>query len=304
MEDELLRGRVLPTGTRNNDSRVRNDEQPIGCEALLERWLLQLRCMERLTRHSVAMLLMACCFGRTLSAAPRDTQETLSIRGRPQVLHLYGARGGRPFLVSSGDGGWMHLGPHVAEVLAAVGNFVVGFDARAYLESFTSRDPLHPEDVSADYQVLVDFAARGSATKPILIGVSEGAGLSVLAAVDPTLKRAVAGVIGVGLPDRNELAWRWQDSIIYLTHGVPHEPVFSTAAIVERVAPVPLAAIHSTHDEYVPAPEVHRILDHACEPKRLWMVDAADHRFSDKLADFDERLREAIDWIAAWPARS
>jgi hypothetical protein len=304
MEDKLLRGRVLCGGTRNNDSRVRKDEQPTGWEALLERWLLHRLCMERLTRHSVAMLLMACCFARTLSAAPRDTQETLSIRGRPQVLHLYGARGGRPFLVSSGDGGWMHLGPHVAEVLAAGGNFVVGFDAKTYLESFTGRDPLHPEDVSADYQVLVDFAARGSVIKPILIGVSEDARLSVLAAVDPTFKRAVAGVIGVGLPDRNELAWRWQDSIIYLTHGVPHEPVFSTAAIVERIAPLPLAAIHSTHDEYVPLQEVHRILDHACEPKRLWMVDAANHRFSDKLADFDERLREAIEWIAAWPARS
>jgi len=247
---------------------------------------------------------MACCFARTLSAAPRDTQETLSIRGRPQVLHLYGARGERSFLVSSGDGGWMHLGPHVAEVLAASGNFVVGFDAKAYLESFTGRDPLGPEDVAADYRALVDFAARGSGMKPMLIGVSEGAGLSVLAAADLTLKPAVAGVIAVGLPDRNELAWRWQDSIIYLTHGVPHEPAFSTAAIVERVAPVPLAAIHSTHDEFVPAQEVRRILDHACEPKRLWMVDAANHRFSDKLTDFDERLREAIDWIAASAARS
>jgi hypothetical protein len=49
---------------------------------------------------------------------------------------------------------------------------------------------------------------------------------------------------------------------------------------------------------------VRRILDHACEPKRLWMVDAANHRFSDKLTDFDERLREAIDWIAASAARS
>jgi type IV secretory pathway VirJ component len=28
--------------------------------------------------------------------------------------------------VSSGDGGWIHLAPHVAEVLAAKGFFVVG----------------------------------------------------------------------------------------------------------------------------------------------------------------------------------
>ena len=33
-------------------------------------------------------------------------------------------------IISSGDGGWIHLGPHVAEVLAAKGYFVVGFDAK------------------------------------------------------------------------------------------------------------------------------------------------------------------------------
>lgn len=38
-----------------------------------------------------------------------------------------------------------------------------------------------------------------------LIGVSEGAGLSVLAATDPETKALVSGVIGLGLPDLNEL---------------------------------------------------------------------------------------------------
>jgi hypothetical protein len=47
-----------------------------------------------------------------------ETRETIDLRGRDQVLHLYGARGGTPVIVSSGDGGWIHLGPHVAEVLS------------------------------------------------------------------------------------------------------------------------------------------------------------------------------------------
>ena len=42
---------------------------------------------------------------------------------------------------------------------------------------------------------------------------------SVLAASDPITQQSIAGVIGIGLPDRNELGWRWKDSIIYLTHG-------------------------------------------------------------------------------------
>ena len=59
-------------------------------------------------------------------------------------------------------------------------------------------------------------------------------------------------MIGLGLPDLNELGWRWKDALIYLTHGTPNEPTFSVSAIVDRVAPVPLGAIHSTHDEFVP----------------------------------------------------
>ena len=230
--------------------------------------------------------------------------ETITIRGQTQSLRLYGTRGGPPVIVSSGDGGWIHLGPHVAQALSAKGFFVVGFDVKAYLESFTSgKVTLKPEDEPGDYKVLADFAARGSTQKPILIGVSEGAALSVLAATDPETKESIAGVLGLGLPEVNELGWRWKDSLIYLTHGVPNEPTFSTVAIVDRVAPTPLAAIHSTQDEFVPLSQVQKILDAAKEPKKLWIVKASDHRFSDNLAEFDRRLLEAIAWVTANVAR-
>jgi fermentation-respiration switch protein FrsA (DUF1100 family) len=77
-------------------------------------------------------------------------------------------------------------------------------------------------------------------------------------------------VIGLGLPDVNERI---------------------------QVAPMPLALIHSTGDEFVPVPEVQRVLQQAREPKRLWIVKASNHRFSNNLGEFDRRLLEAIDWI-------
>ena len=93
--------------------------------------------------------------------ARAQTTETIAIRGHTQSLRLYGPRAGTPVIVSSGDGGWMHLGPHVAEVLAARGFFVVGFDARAYLKSFTSgKVTLRAEDEPGDYKVLADYASR------------------------------------------------------------------------------------------------------------------------------------------------
>jgi len=245
----------------------------------------------------MALLLLAC---PSRSATASQARDTLVVRGQPQILHLYGTRGGRPVVVSSGDGGWIHLGPQVAEMLAAQGFFVVGFDVKAYLESFTSGSAtLRREDEPADYLAIVEYAARGSTQKPILIGVSEGAGLSVLAGTDPHTRAEIGGIIGLGLPDLNELGWRWRDAIIYVTHGVPREPIFSAESLIARVSPAPLAAIHSTHDEFVPVAEVERVMNAAAQPKRLWIVEASDHRFSDNMAELGRRLREAIDWAAA-----
>ena len=250
------------------------------------------------TRIQVAAAVVAAVLviGVRLSCA--ETRDTVRIRGQQQEVYVYGTRGADPVIVSSGDGGWIHLGVHVAEVLAARGYFVVGFDAKAYLRSFTDgRARLQVSDVPGDYEVLVEYAGRGSTKKPILIGVSEGAGLSVLAASEPAAQHAIAGVIGLGLPDTNELGWRWKDSLIYVTHSVPNEPTFSVSALVDKVAPIPLAAIHSTHDEFVPVAEAQRILERAGQPNRLWIVPAVDHRFSDNLPEFDARLLEAVTWI-------
>jgi len=250
-------------------------------------------------RRFFAALAIALAVPAAAVATTTSVMDTVSLRGHRLVLHLYGERGsGDPVIVSSGDGGWMHLAPHVAEMLAAKGFFVVGVDARAYLESFTSTAAtLRTEDEPRDYRTLIEYAARGSARKPLLIGVSEGAGLSVLAAGDPAARASLSGVIALGLPDLNELGWRWKDSVIYVTHGTPKEPTFSSAAVVDRLSPLPLAAIHSTNDEFVPLPEVRRVMQHAGDPKKLWVVTASNHRFSDNLPEFDRRLLEAIDWV-------
>lgn len=251
-----------------------------------------------LRRRLFALLLVATGIALSCRPAAADATETLVLRGRPQTLRLYGTRGQTPVIVSSGDGGWVHLGPDVATYLAGRGFFVVGFDTRAYLASFTSgKDALHADDVPTDYKALADFAFAASGKRPILIGVSEGAGLSVLAATAPATRSAISGVIGLGLPRVNELGWRWRDSLIYLTHGVPNEPTFETDAVIGRAAPTPIAIIQSTHDEFVPLSDVQRVVGAATGPNKLWVVDAVDHRFSNNLADFNRRLLEAIAWV-------
>jgi pimeloyl-ACP methyl ester carboxylesterase len=223
---------------------------------------------------------------------------SLSLRGKTLELRSYGERGHPPVLLASGDGGWVHLAPVSAPILAANGYFVVGLDTKQYLEAFTTdHGTLTPADVSRDFRALVDYVARGASAKPVLVGVSEGAGLAVLAATDPGVKQAVLGVVGLGLPDQNELGWRLRDSLIYLTHKLPAEPSFSVGDVVDRLAPLPLAQLQSRHDEYVPLDEARRLHERAGDPKRVWVIDAENHRFSGKAEEFARLLLEAVEWV-------
>ena len=251
-------------------------------------------------RIAVACGILVTLAVRGTCAQPSDQ---IILRGHPQRLHVEGPPAGDPIVISSGDGGWIHLAPNVAAFLAQRGYFVVGFDVKEYLSSFTTRDQtLSVNDEPGDYERLAQFATHITGKRPILIGVSEGAGLSVLAATDPQTKLAIRGVITLGLPDLSELGWRWKDALIYLTHRTPSEPTFSVARIIGNVSPVPLAAIHSRHDEFVPLEEAERVINNAREPKRFWIVDASDHRFSDNEAAFQSRLLDALAWVKSLAA--
>lgn len=246
-------------------------------------------------RHAAVLCLAMAC----VAWGPGAGSTTVWLRGRPLNVRLAGCRGRTPVIVSSGDGGWIHLAPEVAAFLERQGYFVVGVDVRAYLASFTAgRRGVSPREVQEDFLSFVDTAAAGGApAPPVLIGVSEGAALSVLAATAPEVKARVAGVVALGLPDVAELAWHWRDVLIYLTHRTPDEPTFSTRAIVGAVAPVPLVALHSTHDEYVPREEVESVMARANQPKQLWFVEGSDHRFGGNPAGFERRLLDALAWV-------
>ena len=121
------------------------------------------------------------------AGAASPATEAVTIRGQRQGLHVYGARGGPAAVVASGDGGWVHLGPDVAEFLSAQGYFVAGLDSKAYLSSFTHGETtLNPADVPRTSPS--SWTSRLGGTDGRLAGVSEGAGLAVLAATDDTVK--------------------------------------------------------------------------------------------------------------------
>ena len=241
-------------------------------------------------------LVLALALPAFQQTVPHSTH-TVILRGHSQQLQFYGDPSASPVIVSSGDGGWIHLAPQVAEWLSTRGWSVTGFDAKAYLSGWTGGTrPLSVDEVAHDYLMLVELASE-STPKPVLVGVSEGAGLSVLAAADPRVRDRIAGVVTLGLGDVNELAWRWRDSIIYLTKGTPREPSFHAGDFLTRISPAPLALLWSAHDEFVPPDEQARLAARARMPVRVWTTRAVDHRFSDNMGGLEANLSQALEWI-------
>ncbi len=235
-----------------------------------------------------------------LLAEPLKGQSPANIvlRGKAQELSIYGKQGNPAIILSSGDLGWAGLVTHVAEFFSRSGYLVIGFNSRAYLSSFTTKSgSLAPQDVPKDYLELINYAKRYSHEKPILSGVSEGAGLSVLAATDSLVRDGIAGILGLGLPDQNELGWKWQDFTIWITKKTPDEPSFMVEDIIQQISPVPLAEIHSTHDEFLSLEEAKVLFAQAKEPKRMWVVEASNHRFSDNRLGLNNSILEALSWI-------
>jgi type IV secretory pathway VirJ component len=240
---------------------------------------------------------LACALAMPLSG---ESLKTITIRGTEQQLHLYGPQNGPPIILSSGDLGWAGLVVYLAESLSARGYCIIGFNSKAYLSSFTAKDStLNLRDVPGDFGVLIKLARASSSFKPTLAGISEGAGLSVLATTDASIKQNIQGILALGLPDQCELGWKWQDSIIWVTKKAPNEPSFVVEDIIAKVSPAPLAEIHSTHDEFVPLDKAKLMFAKAGEPKRMWVIEAANHRFSNNREELDRSIVEALEWIAS-----
>jgi hypothetical protein len=228
----------------------------------------------------------------------------IGVRGRTLEVRLYGERGGTPVVLASGEDAGADLGTAAAVTLAANGYFVVVLDARQYLSLFTARGGLlSARDVSGDFATLVSFATGEGITRPVLVGIADGAGLATLAAADPVVKGALRGLVAIDLRDRNELAWHSPDWISGVVDNPDVEPGFSVAAIVDRLAPLPLAQLQAREGGLVPLPEAQRLYDRAREPKRLWVMGPGVGPLTVDAGEIAGGLLEAMNWIAQADSR-
>ncbi len=231
--------------------------------------------------------------------------ENLLLRSKTQSVAVYDPRPDsqrRAFqvVVTSGDLGWIGLSADIAEHLQANAYRVIGFNSRAYLSSFTTRDSaLKPEDVSEDLRTLLGWAASSPASVHafVLIGVSEGAGLSVVGAGQLPQLQTLKGVIALGLPRETTLGWRWTDFPMWVTKRNPREPLTATSTYLSQLR-TPFVMIHSTHDEWDPIESARAMFALAPEPKKFFAIAASNHRFSDRLPEVLTQIDSALAWMA------
>lgn len=256
-----------------------------------------------MARAAITRLLVL-CFAGTLVAhrAAASEKVPVTIRGKTFVLELYRPPHATPkgtILMGSGDVGWVGLAVDLAGFLSGQGYAVVGINSRQYLSTFTSgASHVTPEQVTGDYAVIVQrLRDRQMLWSPVVVaGVSEGAALAVLAGAMAN-HAWITGVMTIGLPPSAELAWRWKDVIAWVTKGNSSEPSFEPKDFIGRISPVPLWMIQSTRDEYVTEADYRAIENAARPPKRLVLVDAGNHRFTNRLPVLRQHVVAGLEWI-------
>src|SRR5689334_20988766 len=198
-------------------------------------------------------------------------------------------------LFTSGDGGWSPFCADIAAHIAASGMTVVGFDAKTYLTTFaTPQKPVTAEEITRDYDAL----ARTALTQPgvdqktpmVLAGWSLGAGYSVLVASQPDFSVPLSRVVAISLPEYGELAWRPSDSIIYITHGTPHEKTFDVHPFLKKLTHTPIVFLNATEDDTAPLRDAKSLYEVTASAKRFYAVKARGHHFEGGEKEFYQDL--------------
>jgi type IV secretory pathway VirJ component len=255
------------------------------------------------TGVTAVVALLVATSGVSASSAERLD---VPLRGQNVVLTVYrpaASQAKGTVIMASGDVGWVGLAVSMAGFLRDAGYVVVGINTREYLAAFTTRNGGHlvPIDVQGDYTTLAEALRHADLLRPpvIVSGVSEGAGLAVLAASAPANHAWIRGVITMGLPETVELAWRWSDFTSWITKKDSSEPSFAAKERLPAISPLPLFMIQSTRDEYVTERDYRELEAAARSPKRLALIDAANHRFTDKIQELQAQYLAALAWIVS-----
>ena len=230
--------------------------------------------------------------------AVRQLTRAVTLNGFPVTLHLVRpvAPSLRPLLIyATGDGGWRGKDLDLFRHLGSWGYAVAGFSAPQYVKHLRGEAATTtPGRLARDYTEIIAAARRElmlpASTAVILIGVSRGAGLSVVAAGQPPMQQELDGVVVMGLTKEEEhVRWRRrrQSTELEIYDYLP------------SLGDVPVAVIQSTHDNYLPADQARTLFGADTDRRRFHAIDARNHSFAGARPALYDTLRSSLDWVAA-----
>jgi len=246
----------------------------------------------------VVAVFAAGCVQRIPESRPALLQVTrgITLNGVSLTLHLVRpvvTTLGRPLLIyTTGDGGWRGKDLDLFRHLITFGYPTAGFSAPEYVKHLRGdQETTTPSLLARDFAAIIDSAkselSLPATTPVILVGVSRGAGLSVVAAGQPPLREALDGVVVMALTKEEEhVRWRRRRQ--------------STELEIYDYLPrldLPVAVIQSTRDNYLPADQARTLFGSDTDRRQFHAIDARNHSFAGARPLLYETLRSSIDWV-------
>jgi fermentation-respiration switch protein FrsA (DUF1100 family) len=266
-----------------------------------------------LAKHSsslaalLAVLAGCATAGCAARARPVIADRPITLNGHSLRLHfanaapLATADAARPLLVfATGDGGMHRKDLDAYHHLVALGYPIVGFDAHDYVTHLGRDEGTTPSRLAADYQRIIDIARQvlhlSTAHPVVLVGVSRGAGLSVVAAGQRLLRSSIAGVVAVALTQEEEYV-RWYRRL-RRGDSAQGRVIVDVYEYLPRLRDMPIAVIQSTRDNYLPAAAARGLFGPDAPHRRFQAIDAENHSFKGARAQLYDAMRTALAWIA------
>jgi pimeloyl-ACP methyl ester carboxylesterase len=254
----------------------------------------------------VSFLLCPVISGCAAHARPTVPDQFVTLNSHSLRLHVDNrdAPARRPLIVyATGDGGMHRKDLDTYRHLAALGDPIVGFDARDYVKHLGGHSPTTtPERLADDYRLIIARARQALGLNDhraiVLVGVSRGAGLAVVAA--GRLRDTIAGVVAVALTQEEEYV-RW-----YRRLALPHEahqPVMlDVYEYLAQVGDLPIAVVQSTHDQYLPAVKARAQFGPDTPTRWFQPIEATNHNFGGARGRMYDAIQAALKWVTTRPA--
>jgi len=234
-----------------------------------------------------------------------QTRDQIAIYRHPLQLRFSKPKTAADILViyATGDGGWRGLDEQIFDWISTSDYPVVGFSSKNYLKNLEYvRDTTTPRRLVRDFQTVIRFAEQQlgmpESTRIILVGLSRGAGLDIVAAGQGGLKPNLAGVVAIALTKEEEHVVPYPRRTRSQSNQPKREMLkIQTYEYLPRITPVPVVVIQSTHDGYLPADRARALFGPDTEIKKLIPINAKSHSFRGGCLDLHTQIDNALTWM-------